>query len=260
MSTSFRFQISRIALALGGGAAALSLAGCGASGSRPAAPAATPAAHNEGWRGRDAVKDAIAALGAGKAVEARATLITALKRQPGDSVARKLLSEIDTDPKVLLGATSFAYVVRSGDSFSLLAERFLGDPLMFYALARYNRLTIPADPAVGQTILIPGVRPAPVRTEPVRTEPERNEPPRAAPPARKPGPAAAKPAPKPEGKAANPALASRLRASGLAAMNAGAIDRAVALLRQASAADPANGVIRNDLARALRVQATVHRR
>jgi hypothetical protein len=255
MSPSFRTHIPRIAFALGGAAVALSLAGCGASAPRPATPSASPAARNDGWRGRDAVKDAIAALGAGKSAEARATLIAALKRQPGDSVARKLLSEIDTDPRLLLGAANFAYVVRSGDSFSLLAERFLGDPLMFYALARYNGRTIPADPAVGQTILIPGTRPAPPRAEP-----ERIEPPRPAPPARRPGPAATKPAPKPEARPGNPALASRLRASGLAAMNAGAIDRAVALLRQASAADPANAVIRNDLARALRVQATVHRR
>lgn len=249
-----RFHSRPAALALGAALAASTLAGCGASGSHPAAPATAAAARpDDGWRGRDAVKEAIAALNAGDAPAARVKLIAALKRQPGDSVARKLIREIDTDPRTLLGAASFSYVVRSGDSFSTLAERFLGDPLMFYALARYNGLTVPADPAAGQTILIPGIRPAPPRVEP----------PRPAPAPRKAAPGTARPAPpvpqKPAGRAADPARAARLRALGLAAMNSGAIDRAVALLRQASAADPSNAVIRADLNRALRVQGVVHR-
>jgi len=47
---------------------------------------------------------------------------------------------------------------------------------------------------------------------------------------------------------------------GLAALNAGAINRAVALLRRALALDPGNAVIRNDLNRALRIQNTVRSR
>ena len=43
-------------------------------------------------------------------------------------------------------------------------------------------------------------------------------------------------------------------------MNAGAIDQAVALLRQALALDPDNAAIRSDLNRALRVQNTVRSR
>jgi Flp pilus assembly protein TadD len=43
-------------------------------------------------------------------------------------------------------------------------------------------------------------------------------------------------------------------------MNAGQIDRAVALLRQALAQDPGNAVIRNDLNRAVRVQNTLRSR
>jgi Flp pilus assembly protein TadD len=66
----------------------------------------------------------------------------------------------------------------------------------------------------------------------------------------------ARPAP----RAGNPAQAARLRGQGLAAMNGGAIDRAVALLRQALALDPDNSAIRSDLNRALRVQSIVHSR
>jgi Flp pilus assembly protein TadD len=43
-------------------------------------------------------------------------------------------------------------------------------------------------------------------------------------------------------------------------MNAGAIDRAVALLGRAQALDPGNPAIRSDLARARRIQGTVHSR
>jgi Flp pilus assembly protein TadD len=43
-------------------------------------------------------------------------------------------------------------------------------------------------------------------------------------------------------------------------MNGGQINRAVALLRQAQSLDPNSGVIRNDLARALRIQSTVRAR
>jgi Flp pilus assembly protein TadD len=43
-------------------------------------------------------------------------------------------------------------------------------------------------------------------------------------------------------------------------MNAGQINRAVALLRQAASLDPDSVVIRNDLGRALRIQSTVRAR
>jgi hypothetical protein len=58
----------------------------------------------------------------------------------------------------------------------------------------------------------------------------------------------------------NPARAAKLRAAGLAAMNKGAIDRAVLLLRQALWADPGNALVTRDLDRARKIQATVHRR
>ncbi|MDB5737864.1 MAG: hypothetical protein JWO65_1532, partial [Sphingomonas bacterium] len=59
---------------------------------------------------------------------------------------------------------------------------------------------------------------------------------------------------------ANPALAARMRAAGLAALNQGNVDRAVALLRRASQLDPGNALIGRDLERAERIARTVKAR
>jgi Flp pilus assembly protein TadD len=65
---------------------------------------------------------------------------------------------------------------------------------------------------------------------------------------------------KPVAPLANPAVARQLRAAGLAALNQGNIDRAVALLRRAATLDPGNPLIARDLGRAERIAATVRAR
>jgi hypothetical protein len=179
--------------------------------------------------------------------------MTALRRQPGDAVARQLLTQIDTDPMQLLGRENYSYTVREGETLSIIAARLLGTPMMFYALARYNNIAVPMSVGPGQVILVPGRRPAP----PPQPRPQRPTPAPAQPQVR---PVPTPPVQRPAARATNPALAARLRGQGLAAMSAGAIDRAVALLRQALSLDPGNGVIRNDLARALRIRGTVRSR
>lgn len=193
-------------------------------------------------------KAAIALLNAGRPDAAREKLLRALKARPGDMIAQSLLKQIDTDPRVLLGARNHGYVVKEGDTMSGLAQRFLGDPLMSYALARYNGLTSPLSIAPGKSLRIPGQAKAPAAARKNSGEPAKSA-----------GPAAS-PAAKPVRTATSPAEAARLRGQGLAAMNSGAINRAVTLLRQALARDPENGVIRNDLARALRIQGTLNGR
>jgi len=233
------------------GLMALALAGCGTVLNRgPAPPGAAPPAQEDGnAAGRERIRDAIAALNRGDAQAARRTLTAALRRQPGDGIARNLLEQIDRDPREMLGAESYSYTLREGETLSSVAQRALGNPMMFYALARYNNIAMPSSVRPGQTILVPGRRPAP--PPPPRAEPR--------PAPVRPGPSAPAPAPvqRPAQPATNPALAARLRGQGLAAMNGGAIDRAVALLRRALALDPANALIRNDLNRALRIQSTV---
>jgi hypothetical protein len=227
-------------------ALSLSLAACGTTRRGPAVPApASAAASQDSWR------DAIAHLNRGDAASARRVLTAALQRDRRDNIAQMLLRQIDTDPRQLLGAENYSYTLREGETLSTVAQRALGDPMLFYALARYNNIAVPTSVVPGQTILVPGRRPVP---PPPRREPPRSAPPRAAP---EPGRAAPAPRPAPRG---NPAQAARLRGQGLAALNAGSVDRAVALLRQALAQDPNNAAIRNDLNRALRVQSTVRSR
>ncbi|MDP3747875.1 MAG: LysM domain-containing protein [Phenylobacterium sp.] len=197
----------------------------------PAAPVATP-----GLGARERQNRAVELLGTGQGVLARAELLAVLAEQPGNAVARKLLDQIDRDPRELLGEKHYVYKVRPGDSMSSLADRLLGDSLMFYGLARYNNITDPSQMSVGQTLLIPGV-------------------PRKVVPA-KPTAAAATPAPAGQ---RNPVRAGQLRGQALEQMNRGAINKAVGLLRQALALDPGNPVIQRDLDRAVRIQANVRR-
>jgi len=107
-------------------------------------------------------------------------------------------------------------------------------------------------------------RMAPIPNPPEREKPR--EPPRevrvtAAPfgpeaPSKK-APAAKPSTPKPA-PGANPARAAQLREAGLEHLNRGEINRAVALLQQASQLDPANLLIRHDLERAMRISRAVN--
>jgi LysM domain len=231
---------------------AFALAGCGTALHRaPTGPApGLPAEQDANRQGRDQIREVLAALNRGDATRARRELTAILRRQPGNGVARQLLEQIDRDPRELLGSENYSYTLRDGETLSTVAQRALGNPMMFYALARYNNIAVPSSAGPGQTILIPGRRPAP--PPPPRAEPRPG-------PAR-PAPTTPAPAPRPAQPAANPALAARLRGQGLAAMNAGAINRAVALLRQALSLDPGSVLIRSDLNRALRIQSTVRSR
>lgn len=221
--------------------------GTGLSGGKGAGHAAAPGGE---WELED-TKAAIALLNAGQPAEAREKLLRALKGRPGDMIARSLMKQIDTDPRELLGTRNYVYVVRDGDTMSGLAQRFLGDPLMSYALARYNGLTSPLSIAPGTTLRIPGKAKAPAVARKSAAEPAKVAGTPATPSSGK---------SKPVRTATSPAEAARLRGQGLAAMNSGAIGRAIALLRKALVRDPENNAIRNDLARALRIQSTLNGR
>jgi hypothetical protein len=187
---------------------------------------------------RDRIRAAVELLDRGQQVEARAELALLLAEHPDNTVGKSLMDQIDKDPKVLLGAKSYAYKVRAGETLSMLAERFLGDPLLFYALARYNGIERPDTNEVGRTLRIPGTPKRAVAATPAA-----------------PAAAAAK-AP----ANLDPERANGLRRTALEAMNSGGIDRAVALLQQAAPLDPGNRLIRADLQRALRIQASVRNR
>jgi hypothetical protein len=223
----------------------LALAGCGHG--APQAPQPVSAAPAP-----VSIEGVIALLDKGDQATASKQLKTILKRDPTDSAARVLEESIDKDPVELLGPKAFSYTVQPGETMIQLAERFLGTKLKFYQLARYNGIQVPASLAAGTELRIPGT--APRAPEPVRTAP------RAPAPATRPTrakPAGAPAAAAPAAPVANPALASQLRGAGLAALNQGKVDRAVALLSRAAALDPGNPLIARDLSRAQRIQRTV---
>jgi hypothetical protein len=190
----------------------------------------------------DKTRRAIELLTDGQPDMARPLLEQALFEDPDNRVARRLLPQIDADPKLMLKGRPKAYTVGPGETFSMLAGRFLGDPLLFYALARYNGFAAPSQVLPGHVLQIP--------------VPER--------PAVVAKPKTARPAAKTEAAAAaavssrNPARAAQLRSQALDQLNRGAPARAVALLQQAAALDPGNATIQRDLSRAQRIRASLN--
>ena len=228
-------------------AAAFALANC-ASGPKPGAvPVPVDSAQSI-----DTIADY---LNRGDVSSARKLVKSGLKRDPNNPSLALLRDSIDRDPVELLGPQSFDYVVQPGETLADIAQRYLGNRLMTYQLARYNGIEAPATLAAGRTLRIPGRKPAPVRRSAPPAAPAASPPAHAAPRAQPPKPAAAVPAAR-----TNPAAARQLRTQGLAALNKGAAASAVQLLRRASALDPANAVIKADLARAERIKATVRSR
>ena len=239
------------------GLSALALSGCSASphvsaaGSSPSPVIA--AAAPVGWAGREDVGHAIELINRGDVEQARGMLTAVLVRQPNDPIAAGLLRQIDGDAVALLGKASFPYTARQGDTLSSLAGRFLGNPIQFYALGRYNGLNFPVTIRPGQLLRIPGelklAKPhAPIAKAQVATVVARPAVPNAT------------SSPAGRGSAAEPDRAAKLRAAALEQLNRGSVDRAILLLREADRMAPGNPLVQRDLDRALRIQRAVQSR
>jgi tetratricopeptide (TPR) repeat protein len=112
---------------------------------------------------RDRYLKSISLLEVGEAGRAKAELQAYLAEDPKGRYANRskdLLMQIDADPQQALGKKHFLYEMLPGDSLSSVAQRYLGDPLKFHLLARYNDLENPSQMKAGQTIKVPGERPA----------------------------------------------------------------------------------------------------
>jgi tetratricopeptide (TPR) repeat protein len=220
------------------GQAASAAPGSAASSQAPAAPETPPLRTEQ--RVQTAQKlstDALELLQNGEESSARSFLEHALRLDPGNEVARKLLDQIRADARAELGATNFAYTVQPGDSLAKIAQAFLGDRYRFYILAKYNGIGNPSRVAVGQVIKIPGQAPPKL----IATEPAAHS---AKPPVAPAPPAAARvatdPAPVAAAEPTSPRRreAERLYAEGLGFQKSGNTARAYDAFKDAVGRDP----------------------
>lgn len=97
----------------------------------------------------------IALLEEGRFDTAETHLRARLRDQPHDRVASVLLEQLAGDPRATLGPPAAWHTVAAGESLSQLAWRYLGDPLRFVLLARYNGIARPRTLQTGQRLAIP---------------------------------------------------------------------------------------------------------
>ncbi|EIM02167.1 peptidoglycan-binding protein [Rhodanobacter thiooxydans] len=141
--------------------ATLGLGGCAQLRDRRAAVVVTPSASPTAaaTSANAAREPSLAAIGdrlqSGHYAEGEKALRQILERRPGDRAARAMLRQLTADPRQELGERWRAHVVQSGDSYSTLAARYLGDPNLFLILARYNGSTNPSMLRVGETLHMP---------------------------------------------------------------------------------------------------------
>ncbi|MEX0915699.1 MAG: LysM peptidoglycan-binding domain-containing protein, partial [Wenzhouxiangellaceae bacterium] len=77
------------------------------------------------------------------------------EESPNSQVLARLLRQIEMPIDQLLPGPYRQIEVGPGESLSLIAARELGDPLMFYALARLNGIDVPSRIPVGTVLRIP---------------------------------------------------------------------------------------------------------
>lgn len=134
------------------------LAGCQLLAPRPDAdPSDEPAPDDpvsEREVQRPSLARAIDLLQEGESNEAE-EMLRVLAADDGGSVARRLLDQIRLPPESLLGEEYIEITVDAGDSLSGLAAEYVGDSLMFFALARLNDIERPRLLQPGTTLSVP---------------------------------------------------------------------------------------------------------
>ena len=120
-----------------------------------------PGAPEPRLNSRELTEEAIADLQNGRSESAREHLVASLELNPNARVAKRLLDQLDADPKTYFSDKSFRYEVEAGDTLAAIADEYLGDWLSFPILARYNGLQNPARIEPGQMLTIPVPKEAP---------------------------------------------------------------------------------------------------
>ncbi|MBI2784288.1 MAG: hypothetical protein HYX64_09525 [Gammaproteobacteria bacterium] len=108
-----------------------------------------------GLKPQQRIERAIKHLEKGEAGQAKAELEAYLAVVPSSKVAQDLLRQIDVPSSEYYPAASRDITLGAGDSFSVLAQKYLGSYYQFYALAKYNGIAVPRDVSAGRKIHIP---------------------------------------------------------------------------------------------------------
>jgi tetratricopeptide (TPR) repeat protein len=121
----------------------------------PAEPAAPQYVAEPGLKPQQRIERAVKLLEKGETGQARAELEAYLAAIPNSKVAQDLVRQIDVPSSEYYPATSREVTLGAGDSFSVLAQKYLGSYYQFYALAKYNGVAVPRDISAGRKIRIP---------------------------------------------------------------------------------------------------------
>lgn len=136
--------------------AAMVTAGCQSRPESPPAPtpAPEPAAKPAPAPPAGDVSTAIDLLQGGDTAAAT-RLLEHLAGQPDAALAERLLDQVQTPAASLIPPPYREVRVQPGETLSEIANRTLGDPLMFVALARLNDIAVPRRLAVGRVLRVP---------------------------------------------------------------------------------------------------------
>jgi tetratricopeptide (TPR) repeat protein len=217
-----------------------------------------PAEATIGLAPRDRINLALTLMERGDLKQARLEVAEYLRERPNSELGKSLLSQLDMDPKILFGPTSFAYKIKSGESLYELAERFMGDQFKFIGLARYNGIAVPERAIAGEIIQIPGDEKT-IAAVNGKADLQAEIDKRLASEAPKPEPEVKVVAPAPPPKPAEPSFLEKSRANGLRKsaleqLQRGFADKAAGLLEEALKLFPNSQLIKKDLERAKRLQ------
>jgi tetratricopeptide (TPR) repeat protein len=103
----------------------------------------------------DGLQLAVMLLEKGESADADTELKLLLAQAPDNKQVQYLIRQIETPVATLFPKAHFVVKLGKDGSLSQLAQIYLGNPLGFYGLARYNAIAIPIKAAAGQNIRIP---------------------------------------------------------------------------------------------------------
>jgi len=136
-------------------------------------PVVEPEAEPEPTKPSGDVGDALGMIEIGRYEDARELLEWLMEQGRGDATVRLLLRQIVVPAEQQLPGPYRELELPAGDSLSQVAERELGNPLLFVVLARLNSIEVPRNVSAGTVLRLPEPEPQPeIEAEPKPESPE----------------------------------------------------------------------------------------